>query len=41
MNTTEQKQKSSAPKRQRMAPDERRAHILNAAQSLFFAHGWG
>jgi len=40
MNTTEQKQKPSVPKRQRMAPNERRAHILDAAQSLFFAHGW-
>ncbi|WP_324754311.1 TetR/AcrR family transcriptional regulator [Roseovarius sp. Pro17] len=29
-----------APKRQRMAPQERRAHILNAAQGLFFARGW-
>ena len=29
-----------APKRLRMAPDERRAHILDAAQKLFFARGW-
>lgn len=27
-------------KRQRMAPDERRALILDAAQTLFFANGW-
>ncbi len=31
---------ANAPKRQRMAPDERRAHILDAAQSLFFTQGW-
>ena len=29
-----------APKRWRMAPRERRAHILDAAQKLFFARGW-
>jgi AcrR family transcriptional regulator len=29
-----------APKRQRLAPDERRALILDAAQGLFFARGW-
>ena len=29
-----------ASKRQRMAPDERRALILDAAQTLFFANGW-
>lgn len=28
------------PKRLRLAPDERRALILNAAQTLFFANGW-
>ena len=27
-------------KRVRMAPNERRAHILDAAQKLFFASGW-
>ena len=30
----------NAPKRRRMAPQVRRAHILDAAQSLFFARGW-
>lgn len=30
----------SPPKRQRMAPETRRAHILDAAQRLFFARGW-
>ena len=30
----------SAPKRQRMAPEDRREHILDAAQGLFFANGW-
>lgn len=29
-----------APKRLRMAPDERRTQILDAAQKLFFARGW-
>lgn len=29
-----------APKRQRLAPDERRTLILDAAQKLFFANGW-
>ncbi|GGA08895.1 TetR/AcrR family transcriptional regulator [Neptunicoccus cionae] len=28
------------PKRQRLAPEERRALILDAAQTLFFANGW-
>ncbi|HEY9040110.1 MAG TPA: TetR/AcrR family transcriptional regulator [Roseovarius sp.] len=31
---------ANAVKRQRMAPDERRAHILDAAQGLFFTRGW-
>lgn len=30
----------SDPRRQRMAPDARCSHILDAAQSLFFARGW-
>lgn len=29
-----------SPKRQRLAPDERRAIILDVAQKLFFANGW-
>lgn len=33
-------QPASAPKRQRMAPETRRTHILDAAQALFFARGW-
>ncbi len=28
------------PKRQRLAPEVRKAHILDAAQKLFFARGW-
>lgn len=31
---------TDSPKRLRMAPVERRAHILDAAQRLFFAQGW-
>jgi len=31
---------TEVPKRLRMAPDERQAHILDAAQKLFFARGW-
>ncbi len=31
---------SDTPKRLRMAPDDRRALILDAAQELFFARGW-
>lgn len=31
---------ADARTRQRMAPDDRRAHILDAAQSLFFTLGW-
>lgn len=29
-----------APKRLRMAPEERRTHILDVAQKLFFSKGW-
>ncbi|WP_241524084.1 TetR/AcrR family transcriptional regulator [Oceaniglobus indicus] len=31
---------ASGSRRVRMAPDQRRAHILNAAQALFFERGW-
>lgn len=31
---------ADAPRRQRMAADARRAHILDVAQSLFFERGW-
>lgn len=35
-----QKKSIEGAKRQRMAPDERRAHILDVAQNLFFSRGW-
>ncbi len=31
---------SEPPKRRRLAPEERRLHILDAAQELFFTRGW-
>jgi len=41
MNTTEQKQKPSVPKRQRMGTTSVARIILDAAQSLvLLAHGW-
>lgn len=40
MNARSETDTSHAPKRLRMAPDERRALILDAAQRLFLARGW-
>ncbi len=40
MNVRPKTDSEEAPKRVRMAPGERRAHILDAAQKLFFANGW-
>ena len=40
MNGRSESDVAHAPKRLRMAPSERRAHILDAAQKLFFARGW-
>lgn len=31
---------AKTPKRRRMAPEQRRLHILDAAQKLFFMRGW-
>lgn len=40
MKDKSQMDAEAAPKRQRMAPEERRAHILDVAQKLFFSKGW-
>jgi len=34
------REKPSVPKRQRYAPNERRAHILDAGAIAVFSHGW-
>lgn len=40
MNNSVKADTADAPRRQRMAPEERRACILDVAQSLFFTRGW-
>ncbi|SMC95530.1 transcriptional regulator, TetR family [Primorskyibacter flagellatus] len=40
MDASSKTENYKTPKRVRMAPDERRVHILDAAQKLFFARGW-
>lgn len=40
MKTRSETDVAHAPRRLRLAPSERRAQILDAAQKLFFARGW-
>lgn len=39
-NTSSQETSALVPKRQRMSPVDRRSHILDSAQKLFFLKGW-